>query len=108
MNPGTYPVRGEVKVGKQGKEGEKPWEVASCSTSYTVKPFQPPSITCSADATDLKPGDSSTITARGTSPQNRPLTYSYQASSGDISGTGTTATYSSAGAAPGQCRSLAV
>jgi outer membrane protein OmpA-like peptidoglycan-associated protein len=101
MNPGTYPIRGEVKEGKQGKEGEKPWQVASCSTSYTVKPFQPPSVTCSADPTDLKPGDSATVTARGMSPQNRPLTYSYQASSGDVRGTGTTATYSSNGAASG-------
>ncbi len=101
MNPGSYPVRGEVKVGKAGREGEKPWQVASCSTSYTVKPFEPPTVSCSADATDLKPGDSSTITAHGMSPQNRPLTYSYQASSGSIRGTGTTATYSSMGAAAG-------
>jgi outer membrane protein OmpA-like peptidoglycan-associated protein len=35
------------------------------------------------------------------SPQNRPLTYNYAASSGSIRGTGTTATYSSMGAAAG-------
>jgi outer membrane protein OmpA-like peptidoglycan-associated protein len=35
------------------------------------------------------------------SPQNRPLTYSYTASSGTISGSGTTATYSSTGAQTG-------
>ncbi len=101
MNPGSYPVRAEVKVGKAGREGEKPWQVASCSTSYVVKPFEPPTISCSADPTDLKPGDSSTVTAHGVSPQNRPLTYTYQASSGTISGNGTTATYSSVGAASG-------
>ena len=101
MNPGTYPVRGEVKEGKPGKEGEKPWQVASCSTSYTVKPFQPPTISCSATPTDLNPGDPATITAQGMSPQNRPLTYTYQASSGTISGNGATATYSSTGAAAG-------
>jgi outer membrane protein OmpA-like peptidoglycan-associated protein len=101
MNPGTYPVRGEVKEGKPGKEGEKPWQVASCSTSYTVKPFQPPTISCSATPTNLKPGDSATITAQGVSPQNRPLTYTYQASSGTISGSGATATYSSTGASAG-------
>jgi outer membrane protein OmpA-like peptidoglycan-associated protein len=101
MNPGTYPVRGEVKEGKPGKEGEKPWQVASCSTSYTVKPFQPPTISCSANPTTLNPGDSASVTAQGVSPQNRPLTYNYQASSGAISGSGATATYSSAGASPG-------
>jgi outer membrane protein OmpA-like peptidoglycan-associated protein len=101
MNPGTYPVRGEVKEGKPGKEGEKPWQVASCSTSYVVKPFQPPTISCSATPMNLNPGDSATITAQGMSPQNRPLTYTYQASSGTISGSGATATYSSTGAAAG-------
>ncbi len=101
MNPGSYPVRAEVKVGKAGREGEKPWQVASCSTSYVVKPFEPPTITCSADPTDLKPGDSATVTAHGMSPQNRPLTYTFQASSGTISGNGNTASYSSVGAASG-------
>jgi outer membrane protein OmpA-like peptidoglycan-associated protein len=37
----------------------------------------------------------------GVSPQNRPLTYTYSASAGTISGSGTTASYSSAGAPTG-------
>ena len=101
LNPGTYTVTGNLKQGKPGKEGLKPWEVANCSATYTVKEFEPPTISCSARPTDLKPGDSSTVTAQGLSPQNRPLTYSYQASGGAISGSGTTATYSSAGASAG-------
>jgi outer membrane protein OmpA-like peptidoglycan-associated protein len=90
-----------VKQGKPGKEGLKPWESGSCTATVTVKEFEPPTLSCSASPTDLKPGDSSTITAQGVSPQNRPLTYSYQASGGTISGSGNTATYSSAGASPG-------
>ena len=101
LNPGTHTVKGNVKEGKPGKEGEKPWQVADCSATYTVKEFEPPTLSCSANPTDLKPGDSSTLTAQGVSPQNRPLTYSYQASSGTISGSGTTATYSSTGASAG-------
>jgi outer membrane protein OmpA-like peptidoglycan-associated protein len=101
LAPGTYTVQGNLKEGKPGKEGEKPWQVAGCSATYTVKAFEPPTLSCSANPTDLKPGDSSTITAQGVSPQNRPLTYSYQASSGAISGSGTTATYSSTGASNG-------
>ena len=101
LNPGTYTVKGNLKEGKPGKEGLKPWQVASCSATYTVKEFEPPTLSCSANPTDLKPGDSSTITAQGVSPQNRPLTYSYQASGGTISGSGTTATYSSTGASTG-------
>ena len=80
---------------------EEPWQVAGCSATYTVKQFEPPTLSCSANPTDLRPGDSSTITAQGVSPQNRPLTYSYEASSGTISGSGTSATYSSTGASTG-------
>ncbi len=101
LAPGTYTVNGTVKEGKAGKEGLKPWESASCTATVTVKEFEPPTISCSANPTDLKPGDSSTVTAQAVSPQNRPLTYSYQASSGTISGSGTTATYSSTGASSG-------
>lgn len=99
--PGSYTVNGTVKTGKPGKEGLKPWQNASCSATYTVKEYEPPTLTCSADPSTIKPGDTSTITANGVSPQNRPLTYTYQASAGTVSGTGTTATYSSTGAQPG-------
>jgi hypothetical protein len=47
------------------------------------------------------PGDPSTITAAGSSPQNRTLTYSYSASAGQISGTSPTATLVTSGAPPG-------
>ena len=101
LAPGNYTVNCGVKEGKPGKEGLKPWESASSSTTFTVKEYEPPTISCSANPTDLKPGDSATITSQGVSPQNRPLTYSYQASAGTVSGSGTTATYSSTGAPSG-------
>ncbi len=98
---GSYTVKGSVKEGKPGKEGLKPGEAADCSASFTVKAFEPPTISCVANPSTIKPGETSTITSMGMSPQNRPLTYSYSASAGSISGTGTTATFSSAGAATG-------
>ena len=49
----------------------------------------------------MSPGQSSTITSQGTSPQNRPLTYSYSATSGSINGNTSTATLDTTGAAPG-------
>ena len=101
LAPGSYTVNCGVKEGKPGKEGLKPWESASSTATFTVKEYEPPTLSCSANPTDLKPGDSSTVTAQGASPQNRPLTYSYQASAGTISGSGTTATYSSTGAPSG-------
>lgn len=101
LAPGSYTVNCGVKEGKPGKEGLKPWESASASTTFTVKEYEPPTLSCSANPTDLKPGDSSTVTSTGVSPQNRPLTYSYSAASGTISGSGTTATFSSTGAPTG-------
>ena len=93
--PGTYTVKGHVS------EGVKPGQMADCTASYTVKQFEPPTVSCSANPSTLNPGDSSTITTTGMSPQNRPLTYSYSASSGSVTGTAATATLSTAGAAPG-------
>jgi hypothetical protein len=99
--PGTYTVKCGVKEGKPGKEGLKPWQVADASTTYTVKEFEPPTVSCSANPASLKPGEKATVSANGMSPQNRPLTYSYQASGGTISGSGTSATYDSTGASTG-------
>jgi hypothetical protein len=93
--PGTYTVKGHVS------EGVKPGQMADCSAQFTVKPFDPPTISCSANPTSVNPGDSSTITAIAISPQNRPLTYSYNATAGSISGTSSSTALSSAGAGPG-------
>ena len=101
LAPGTYTVNCGVKEGRPGREGLKPWETASSTATFTVKDYEPPTISCSANPTDLKPGDSATVTSTGVSPQNRPLTYSYAASTGTISGSGTTATYSSTSAPTG-------
>ncbi len=95
LQPGQYTVTGHVS------EGQKPGQFADCTANFTVKQFEPPTISCSANPTSVNPGDSSTITSVGVSPQNRPLTYSYSASSGSISGTTTTATLSTTGAPAG-------
>ena len=101
LAPGTYTVNGTVKEGKPGKEGAKPWESAEASTSFTVKAFEPPTISCSANPDTIQPGGTSTITATAVSPQNLPLTYSYSASAGTVTGSGDTAEYSSTGAPTG-------
>jgi outer membrane protein OmpA-like peptidoglycan-associated protein len=101
LDPGSYTVKATVKEGKKGKEGLKPGQTADCSASFTVKEFEPPTLSCSASPSTLKPGETSTVTATGLSPQNRPLTYTYSAAAGSISGSGATATFSSAGAPTG-------
>ena len=101
LAPGNYTVKASIKEGKAGKEGLKPGQAAECTASYTVKEFEPPTIGCTANPGTVKPGDSSTVAATGASPQGRPLTYSFSAAAGTISGNGNTATFSSTGAPTG-------
>jgi outer membrane protein OmpA-like peptidoglycan-associated protein len=96
LQPGSYTVTGHVS------EGQKPGQFADCTANFTVKQYEPPTVSCSVNPSSVNPGDSSTITATGVSPQNRPLTYSYTASAGSVSGTGNTATLSTAGAPAGE------
>jgi hypothetical protein len=95
LSAGNYTVTGHVS------EGQKPGEFADCTANFTVKPYEPPTVSCSVNPTSLKPGDSATVTATGVSPQNRPLTYSFTSSAGQISGTGNTATLTTTGAPAG-------
>jgi outer membrane protein OmpA-like peptidoglycan-associated protein len=107
LTPGDYTVKGEIKEGKKGEEGatgrkkNDANEVAACEAPFTVKPFEPPTVSCSANPSTVTPGESSTITTTASSPQNLPLTYSYSASAGSISGTSDTATLSTTGAPSG-------
>ncbi len=95
LNAGSYTVTGHVS------EGQKAGQFADCTANFTVKAYEPPTVSCSANPSTVKPGDSSTITATGVSPQNRPLTYTYSASAGTVSGTGNSATLSTTGAPAG-------
>jgi outer membrane protein OmpA-like peptidoglycan-associated protein len=95
LNPGSYTVTGH------SSQGQKPGQFADCTANFEVKQFEPPTISCSANPTTLKPGDTATITAQGVSPQNRPLTYTYSASAGQINGTDKTATLATQGAPAG-------
>lgn len=104
LAPGTYTLKSEVREGKSGKEGLKPWQYASASATLTVKPFEPPTISCSATPNTIKPGDTATITASAVSPQNRSLVYTYAASAGAIAGNGNSATFSSNGAPTGDVK----
>jgi outer membrane protein OmpA-like peptidoglycan-associated protein/opacity protein-like surface antigen len=101
LAPGPFTVNCGVKEGKPGKEGLQPWESATATAIFTVKAFEPPAISCATSPSQIKPGEISTVTANGVSPQNRPLTYSFSVTAGSISGSGSTATFNSAGAAAG-------
>jgi hypothetical protein len=88
---------GDYTVGAQMTSGKKPSDNSNCTAPFTVKPFEPPTLSCTATPSTVIAGASVDISTTGTSPQNRPLTYSYSASAGQISSTGPTATLSTAG-----------
>ncbi len=94
LAPGKYTVKGHVT------QGIKPWMSADCSTDFAVKEFEPPTITCNADPATIKPGESSTITSNASSPQNRPLTITYSAANGQVTGSGKTATFTAVEGTP--------
>lgn len=91
LAPGEYTVTGRVREGKKGAER------ANCTAPFTVKPFEPPTISCSATPSSVIVGATVDISTVGTSPQNRPLTYSYSASAGQITSNGPTAQLSTEG-----------
>jgi len=91
LAPGEYVVSGRVQ------QGLKASMQAACDAPFTVKPYDPPAVSCSALPSSATSGTTISITATGTSPQNRPLTYSYSTTAGQIAGTGSAATLSTAG-----------
>jgi len=95
--PGTYNVKGTVT------ESMKAGRFAECTTPFTINPLPALSLSCSASPSSVQPGGSSTINSVVSDSYGRPVnyTYSYSATSGSISGSGTTATLSTTGAAPG-------
>ncbi len=95
LTPGDFTVSGHVS------QGIRPSDQASCSAGFRIHAFEPPTVSCSANPSTVMAGESSTITATAHSPQNRPLSYSYSASSGFISGNAATAILNTTGDAPG-------
>ena len=98
--PGSYTVSVHV-TDPRAKNNN----VASCSANYTVKPLppkNPPTMSLSANPTSVTPGGTVTLTANCTSPDGVPISVAnWTATGGSVSGSGNSATLSTAGAAPG-------
>jgi outer membrane protein OmpA-like peptidoglycan-associated protein len=95
LAPGTYTVRSTVT------EGPKAAETADCQASFTVRPWEPPTLICAAGPMTINADQTSTITLTGRSPQNRPLTYSCTSTAGKVDMAGSTGTFSPNGAPEG-------
>ena len=75
---------------------------ASCSANFTVKPLNPPQVSCSASPTTVETGTPSTISCSCTSPDNATVTVGgWTASGGSIAGSGNSATLTTTGASAG-------
>jgi outer membrane protein OmpA-like peptidoglycan-associated protein len=93
--PGSYTVTAAVNDGRGG--------TASCATDIKVepRPNRPPTATLSVDRSPILIGEHTGITCTGTDPDGDPLTYSYSASGGQITGTDSHATFDATGVQPG-------
>jgi hypothetical protein len=63
--------------------------------------MNPPSITCSAEPASVRSGDSATVRCNGSSPDNRPLTYTFVSDAGTVNPRENVATVDTRGAAAG-------
>ncbi len=98
LAPGNYSVTGTATDPKQKQNN-----VASCNASFTVNepPKHPPVMSCTASPATVRSGDPANVTAQASSPDNRPLTYTWNATGGRVTGTGANVTLDTAGAPAG-------
>jgi outer membrane protein OmpA-like peptidoglycan-associated protein len=92
---GSYTVTVQVNDGKGG--------TASCATDIKVeeRPNRPPTASLSVERSPILPGERTGITCTGSDPDGDPLTYSYSASGGQVTGTGSNAQFDATGLQPG-------
>jgi hypothetical protein len=95
LSEGTYTVTTQVSDGKGG--------TASCATDITVeaRPNRPPTASLAVERSPILPGEHTGITCTGNDPDNDPLAYTYSASGGQVTGTGSSAQFDATGLQPG-------
>jgi outer membrane protein OmpA-like peptidoglycan-associated protein len=96
---GSYTATARVSDPKMKKGGE-----ASCNANFTVKepPKNPPTMSCTANPTSLQAGGTVTVTCDCKSPDNVPVSVAgWNASAGQVQGSGNTGTLNTTGAQAG-------
>jgi outer membrane protein OmpA-like peptidoglycan-associated protein len=93
LSPGKYSVTVSVSDGKYS---------ASCSTDVTVlKKNGPPTVSCEPASTSIMVGNSATVRANATDPDNDTLKYSWTVNGQSVASTGPSVEFGSAGRQPG-------
>jgi hypothetical protein len=92
---GTYTVNVKVDNGHGG--------TATCAADVAVnkRPNRPPVISCAPERNPIIAGERVNIISTASDPDGDPITYSYSASGGQISGNGPTAVFDSTGLSAG-------
>lgn len=94
LEAGRYSVKAEVSDGDN---------VASCSADITVeKRMLPPTITCQPSSVSVTEGDSITLNAQASDPNDDPLTYSWTVNGQSITNDSPTFEFGTEGRSPGQ------
>ncbi len=88
MVPGDYVVNGTLSQGHQQ---------AQCQTKFTVRPFEPPTLSCHANPGSVQSGGVATILADGVSPSSRELFYTFTTDAGQLAPIGNKAQLLTAG-----------
>ncbi|MGB8322866.1 MAG: Ig-like domain-containing protein [Candidatus Acidiferrum sp.] len=92
---GTYTVNAKVDDGKGG--------TATCAADVAVakRPNRPPTISCAPERNPIIAGERVAINSTASDPDGDPITYSYAATGGQVSGTSQTAQFDSTGLSAG-------
>jgi hypothetical protein len=92
---GSYTVNAKVDDGRGG--------TATCSADVQVtkRPNRPPVISCAPERNPILAGERVAINSTASDPDGDPITYSYSASGGQISGTEASAQFDSTGLSAG-------
>ena len=95
MPAGNYTVSTQVDDAHGG--------IVNCSADVKVepKPNHPPVMTCSVDRSSTIAGERVHVTANASDADNDPLTYTWRANGGQVTGTGATVDFDTTGLAPG-------
>ena len=92
---GTYTATLHVDDGRGGS--------ATCTADIRVepRPNRPPTISCTANPASVFAGEVSHITCNASDPDGDPLTYTWRANAGRITGNGPDGTFDTTGLSPG-------